>query len=346
MDYKAFEPLVKKLKEGKKVSFFTGAGISTNAGIPDFRSPETGLYANLAKLNLPYAEAVFDIDYFRDDPKAFYTLAEELFPGKFKPTKFHYMIRLLQDKNLLQRVYTQNIDTLERIAGVKDEYIVEAHGSFASNHCIDCSHEMSTEQVIAAMADKTKNDGIPTCGKCQGYVKPDIVFFGEGLPSRLFELWDEDSETLEIAIVAGTSLTVYPFAGLHSEVGKDALRVLINNETVGDFKEKKRKSDIIALENADVAADMICELLGWKDELDLLYGSNIPKESAEEKAREIADEIKLELQSRKDRDDKEESEVKREDFNDSEDDTKSEDFKDASEEDQDELEKEIAKLKI
>lgn len=328
------EPLVNKLKEGKKVSFFTGAGISTNAGIPDFRSPETGLYANLAKLDLPYAEAVFDIDYFRDDPKAFYTLAEELFPGKFKPTKFHYLIRLLQDKGLLQRVYTQNIDTLERIAGVRDEFLVEAHGSFASNHCIDCSHEMTTELVIAAMADKTKNEGIPTCPKCDGYVKPDIVFFGEGLPSRLFELWDEDSENLDIAIVAGTSLTVYPFAGLHSEVPKHALRVLINKEPVGDFKKKKRKSDIVVLENADIAATTICELLGWKEELEALYNDE-PRDSAE-KAREIAQEIDAELK-KSDAEDKSDYEDAQDD------DTKSEDFKDALDDD---LEKEIANLKI
>lgn len=102
----------------KKICLFTGAGVSTAAGIPDFRSPDTGLYSNLAKLNLPYAEAVFDIDFFKEDPQPFYTLAEELFPGKFAPTKFHYLVRILQEKNLLQRVYTQNIDILDRLAGV------------------------------------------------------------------------------------------------------------------------------------------------------------------------------------------------------------------------------------
>lgn len=109
----------------------TGAGISTSAGIPDFRSPDTGLYANLARLNLPYAEAVFDISYFRNNPLPFYILAHELYPGKYRPTISHSFINLLHKKGLLLKLFTQNIDCLEREAGVPGEKIVEAHGSFA-----------------------------------------------------------------------------------------------------------------------------------------------------------------------------------------------------------------------
>jgi NAD-dependent histone deacetylase SIR2 len=109
----------------------TGAGISTSAGIPDFRSPETGLYANLARLNLPYAEAVFDISYFRNNPEPFYTLAQELYPGNYRPTITHSFINLLYKKGLLLKLFTQNIDCLEREAGVPDDKIIEAHGSFA-----------------------------------------------------------------------------------------------------------------------------------------------------------------------------------------------------------------------
>jgi NAD-dependent histone deacetylase SIR2 len=112
----------------KRVVVMTGAGISTSAGIPDFRSPETGLYANLARLDLPYAEAVFDISYFRNNPEPFYVLAKELYPGKFNPTVAHAFIALLEEKYMLQMLFTQNIDCLERKAGVPDEKIVEAHG--------------------------------------------------------------------------------------------------------------------------------------------------------------------------------------------------------------------------
>ncbi|KAJ3083893.1 NAD-dependent protein deacetylase sirtuin-2 [Rhizoclosmatium hyalinum] len=120
----------------KKIVVMTGAGISTSAGIPDFRSPTTGLYANLAKYNLPYPEAVFSINYFRKSPKPFFTLAKELYPGCFKPTLCHYFIRLLADEGMLLRCYTQNIDTLERVAGLNENYLVEAHGSFASAKCV------------------------------------------------------------------------------------------------------------------------------------------------------------------------------------------------------------------
>lgn len=109
----------------------TGAGISTSAGIPDFRSPDTGLYANLARLDLPYAEAVFDISYFRNNPLPFYTLAQELFPGKYRPTITHSFIKLLHDKDLLLKLFTQNIDCLELEAGLPEDMVVEAHGSFA-----------------------------------------------------------------------------------------------------------------------------------------------------------------------------------------------------------------------
>ncbi|RCK59635.1 NAD-dependent protein deacetylase HST2 [Candida viswanathii] len=264
------KPIAEAIKNGKKVTFFNGAGISTSAGIPDFRSPDTGLYANLAKLDLPFAEAVFDIDYFKENPKPFYTLAEELYPGNFAPTKFHYFIKLLQDQNSLRRVYTQNIDTLERLAGVEDKYIVEAHGSFARNHCVDCHKEMDTETLRQHMKDSSK-DGIPTCEHCHGYVKPDIVFFGEGLPADFFEKWDHDSHRVEVAIVAGTSLTVQPFAFLPAEVSKKSIRLLVNKEKVGDFQHHPRKSDVLALHDCDLVAEKLCALLGLEEKLNELY---------------------------------------------------------------------------
>ena len=95
-------------------------------------------YANLARLDLPYPEAVFDISYFRQNPLPFYHLAHELYPGKYRPTVAHCFVRLLSDKGLLLKLFTQNIDCLERKAGVPDDKIVEAHGSFARHRCIEC----------------------------------------------------------------------------------------------------------------------------------------------------------------------------------------------------------------
>lgn len=95
-----------------------GAGISVSAGIPDFRTPGTGLYDNLQKFALPYPEAVFELRYFQKHPEAFYQLARELMPGAYKPTATHHFIRLLHDRGQLLRCYTQNIDSLEAAAGL------------------------------------------------------------------------------------------------------------------------------------------------------------------------------------------------------------------------------------
>src|SRR6201996_4554824 len=103
LESRTVKALARHIKDGKAraVVVMTGAGISTSAGIPDFRSPETGLYANLARLNLPFSEAVFDISYFRMHPEPFYALAHELYPGNFRPTITHSFIALLHDKGML-----------------------------------------------------------------------------------------------------------------------------------------------------------------------------------------------------------------------------------------------------
>lgn len=106
-----------------------------------------------------------------------YILAHELYPGKYRPTLTHSFIRLLSQKNLLDTCFTQNIDTLERRAGIPEGKIIEAHGSFASQRCVDCSEEFDGEKMRGYI--KTKE--VPKCEICGGYVKPDIVFFGEGV---------------------------------------------------------------------------------------------------------------------------------------------------------------------
>lgn len=222
-----------------------GAGISVSCGIPDFRTPGTGLYSNLEKYNLDKPERIFDISFFHENPAPFYDLARGLFPSNFKPSPTHHFIRLLQDKGLLLRCYTQNIDTLERAAGVLPEKLVEAHGSFGSAHCVKCRYKYDTD----FMKDKLLNcsDGkkasaddtecIPWCAcaqpDCGGFVKPDIVFFGENLPSRYFNLRETDLMSADLLIVAGTSLKVTPFADTMHYCSAYAPRLLINRERVG-----------------------------------------------------------------------------------------------------------------
>ncbi|TRY70718.1 hypothetical protein TCAL_05189 [Tigriopus californicus] len=207
------EDLAKK-KSGKVKNIITmaGAGISTSAGIPDFRSPETGLYNNLQKYDLPNPQAIFDIEYFEERPEPFFQLAKELYPGQFEPTPCHYFIKLLEQKGLLLRHYTQNIDTLERVANISGDKLVEAHGTFHSSHCIEpkCRKEYTQEW----MKEQIMRDVIPTCKECNSVVKPDIVFFGEQLPDRFFTCLVDDFKICDLLIIMGTSLTVQPFANL------------------------------------------------------------------------------------------------------------------------------------
>ncbi|TPX32368.1 hypothetical protein SmJEL517_g04519 [Synchytrium microbalum] len=268
-----------------KIIVMTGAGISTSAGIPDFRTPGTGLYSNLQKYDLPFPEAIFYIQYFLDKPEPFYMLAKEMWPGNFKPTLSHYFIRLLAEKDVLLRNFTQNIDTLERVAGVNPELLVEAHGSFGSAHCAGTKKKSkcNTEIPVSVVKECVDREEIPRCPKpnCGGLVKPGIVFFGEGLPERFFKLAQTDFSQCDLLIVIGTSLQVQPFASLINQVPDHIPRLLVNMEEVGDqgssalgfdfsHARQEYKRDAIFLGPADEGCRKLAELLGWVDELDTL----------------------------------------------------------------------------
>ncbi|XP_072030920.1 NAD-dependent protein deacetylase sirtuin-2-like [Amphiura filiformis] len=269
-----------KTDQCKNVIVMTGAGISTSAGIPDFRSPGTGLYDNLQKFNLPNPQAIFEIGFFKENPDPFFTLAKELYPGQFKPTPCHYFIKLLAEKGLLQRAYTQNIDTLEHVAGVPRELVMEAHGTFHTGHCLgDCGKEYSQEW----MRKEIFCDRTPKCPDCEGLVKPDIVFFGESLPTRFFPLVMEDFPKCDLLIIMGTSLVVQPFASLVDRVRDTTPRLLINIEKTGqsdplmsmlgmgsgmDFDSDQKYRDVAQLGTCDEGCYKLAELLGWKADLD------------------------------------------------------------------------------
>jgi NAD+-dependent protein deacetylase SIR2 len=269
------------IKDGEATSIvvLTGAGISTSAGIPDFRSPNTGLYANLARLNLPYAEAVFDISYFRENPQPFYALARELYPGKYNPTIAHAFVALLAKKGLLHMLFTQNIDCLERAAGVPEEKIVEAHGSFATQRCIECKTPFPDDLMTEAI----ESGEVPQCQvpQCNGLVKPDIVFFGESLPASFSGNAIKVAEA-DLVIIMGTSLSVHPFASLPGIVREGVPRVLVNLERVGGIGG--RPDDVCIIEDCDEGVRKLADALGWREEVEALWkevGGNNAEEALE-----------------------------------------------------------------
>ena len=239
-----------------------GAGVSVAAGIPDFRTPETGFYSRVKAMGMSDPEAIFDIDLFRENPQPFYEVAHELLPGRYKPTAAHYFSTLLEKKGKLLRLYTQNIDGLERIGGVSEDRLVEAHGHFRSAHCAVCNKEFDIGVVIDHVKKQT-----PVFCKCGGWVKPDIVFFGQNLPDRMWELSETDFPKCKLLIVLGTSLKVFPFAGMVDWVTTGVPRYLINNEAAGPWSTDHPKPHdyFIKGDIQDVARGVI-NTAGWSED--------------------------------------------------------------------------------
>ena len=128
----------------------TGAGISVSAGIPDFRSPKTGLYDNLKEYNLPYPEAIFNIDFFKSQPEPFYKLANEfLNMSKYNPTPTHHFCKMLENKGILSYSLSQNIDNLEEKCGfnVYGDRFLQAHGANNGAHCSVCKEVADTKEL-------------------------------------------------------------------------------------------------------------------------------------------------------------------------------------------------------
>ncbi|KAL6047688.1 NAD-dependent protein deacetylase [Balamuthia mandrillaris] len=264
----------------ERIVVMTGAGISVASGIPDFRSPGTGLYYNLQQYNLPTPTSIFDIEYFKQRPEPFFHLAKELYPGKFQPNAVHCFIKLLWEKGLLLRNYTQNIDALERLAGVPEEALVEAHGSFFSSGCTnaECRKQFNYLEV----KEHIEEGRIPRCDQCSHLIKPNITFFGEALPERFFSLMEKDFAHCDLLIVIGTSLKVKPFSELIRKVPPNTPRLLINRQEVGKdwdptgrkggfrFNECDNKRDVLFLGDCIDGVQCLAKLLGWDEELDSL----------------------------------------------------------------------------
>ncbi len=220
-------------------------------------------------------------------------LAKELYPGKFHPTVSHVFLSLLEKKGLLHMLFTQNIDCLERAAGVPADKIIEAHGSFATQRCVECKKEFPDDE----MKTHVHNGNVPRCidMSCNGLVKPDIVFFGEALP-RTFSEQSHKAVMADLALIIGTSLQVYPFAGLPQMVRESMPRVLFNMERVGQIGT--RPDDVLSLGPCDDGIRQLAAELGWGDELEKMWRGIVGEEEAErqlrsqkERSKEVDEEV-------------------------------------------------------
>nr|XP_012135008.1 PREDICTED: NAD-dependent protein deacetylase sirtuin-1 [Megachile rotundata] len=265
--------VVRLICHSNKIIVLTGAGVSVSCGIPDFRSRD-GIYSRLAQdfPDLPDPQAMFDINYFGQDPRPFYKFAREIYPGQFKPSPCHRFIKMLDKQKKLLRNYSQNIDTLEQVAGI--ENVIECHGSFATASCTRCKYQVRADDIREDIFAQR----IPFCPKCkvnvlppiseincnesykdlvtQGIMKPDIVFFGEGLPDAFHDAMAKDKDDCDLLIVIGSSLKVRPVALIPSSIPSHVPQILINRESLPHLK-----FDVELLGDGDVIINQLCHLM-------------------------------------------------------------------------------------
>jgi len=377
------EDCVELIKSCSNIIILTGAGVSVSCGIPDFRSKD-GVYARLAQdfPDLPDPQAMFDIHYFRKDPRPFFKFAREIYPGQFQPSPCHKFIRAVEREGKLLRNYTQNIDTLEQVAGI--ENVIQCHGSFAKASCMVCKAQVDAEVI----REDIFNQKIPVCKECPEQdveallsgmtgtqntnndthmksssstsdpavvtssdssqppststddqipstscadpsttpstssapppsmsqpslfttvpvMKPDIVFFGEGLPDHFHNSITRDKSYCDLLIVIGSSLKVRPVALIPSSLPPEVPQILINREPLPHCT-----FDVELLGDCDPIINQICLMLGegWdspvhRDKLEQIVGlpveyyknrektdvdpSNEEKEEKKEKSDEV-----------------------------------------------------------
>lgn len=225
------------MQESERVVFFGGAGVSTESGIPDFRSTD-GLYNQ--QYDYP-PEQILSHTFFMRWPEEFFRFyRDKMLAPSAKPNKAHRALAKLEEQGKLTAVITQNIDGLHQMAGSKK--VLELHGSVHRNYCMRCHKFHSMEEIL-------HSEGVPRCS-CGGIIKPDVVLYEEGLDQQILQESVDQIRRADMLIIGGTSLTVYPAAGLldyytgnrlvlinKTATARDGLANLVINESIGKALE-------------------------------------------------------------------------------------------------------------
>ena len=218
------ETLQKWINESSRIVFFGGAGASTESGVPDFRSVD-GLYNQ--KYDYP-PEEILSHTFYRRKPEEFYRFyRDKMIYTDALPNKAHLKLAEIEEKGKLTAVVTQNIDGLHQAAGSKKVY--ELHGSVLRNYCENCGKFFDINYII-------ESDGVPKCDKCNGPIKPDVVLYEEGLDSNTMNGALNAISNADMLIIGGTSLNVYPAAGLIDYYRGNRLVLINMSKTPMDYK--------------------------------------------------------------------------------------------------------------
>ena len=261
-----YQEIVEGLRSNKfkNIMFITGAGISTAAGIPDFRSKE-GCFAQIQKkYNLSYPEQLFQISTFKKNPKPFYDFCKGFNIDNCKPTKTHLFMGYLCHKKIVKKIYTQNVDGLELKAGVPESKIVFAHGKITEAGCPTCKivYDINILRDEYVMKDK-----IMYCNYCRTPIKPKVIFYGECLPCS-FLLNFICIFHCDLAFIMGSSLKVFPFNSLPGKLPSSAWRVFVNKESVYNifnFNDNYSK-DLFMKGYTDDMIEKLVRDVGWEND--------------------------------------------------------------------------------
>ena len=227
------------LRESERAVVLTGAGISVPSGIPDFRSPGTGLWANVDPMEVAH------IDAWRRDPDRFWSFYGQRFASLVdtRPNRAHEVVAELERRGAVRAVITQNIDRLHRAAGSRR--LIEVHGSIEFSRCMDCGERVALERVIELLRAEAR---APQCTTCVTPLKPDVVLFGELLPERAMAEAQSLALEADLMLCIGSSLTVHPVAGLPQLTLRSGgrLALVTEGETPYDgYAEVKLEGDVV-----------------------------------------------------------------------------------------------------
>ncbi len=218
----AQQALAELFQTHKRVVFFGGAGVSTASGIPDFRSVD-GLYHQ--QFDYPPEVMLSHTFYVEHTPEFYEFYRKKMIAPEAKPNRAHTKLAELEAEGVLSAVVTQNIDGLHQMAGSKN--VFELHGSVHRNICQHCGHVYSADWILSRTHEDER--GVPVCPECGGAIKPDVVLYEEPLNEAVLTGAVEAIEQADALIVGGTSLVVYPAAGLTRYFAGDKL-VIINRD--------------------------------------------------------------------------------------------------------------------
>ena len=252
MDEENILKAVELIKKSMYIVGFTGAGISVESGVPPFRG-EGGLWEI-------YDPRLFDISFFKEDPAKSWKILKDIFMDKFKvvhPNPAHKFLAVMEKKGNLKAIITQNIDNLHATAGNTKENIIEFHGNSQYFLCLECGKKFTVE-TIPLDGDKLP----PLCDECNGLIKPDFVFFGEGIPPDAHTRAMEEAEKADLFILVGTSGVVMPAALIPGVAKQNGAKIIEINLEPSQYTDAI--VDVFVEGKAGETFERIAELLGLK----------------------------------------------------------------------------------